>query len=127
MRYGMDTLRRRMALAALATAAIGGGVTTPGCAEFDTTPVAIEHGTLGEEIVQVFCERMAREANPEDTVGTRWKPVCEGRVPPPADAPPRLVALMENRTRLAAALDSTLPEEMTDELGHFLNELLPLF
>ncbi|MCB9591756.1 MAG: hypothetical protein H6719_03395 [Sandaracinaceae bacterium] len=103
------------------------GLTAPGCAEFDTTPVAVEQGTLGEEIVQVFCERIAAEANPTDVNGARWKPVCEGREAPPADAPPRLVALMANRERLAEALDRTLPEGFGDELGTFLNELLPFF
>lgn len=103
------------------------GAIAPGCHEFDTTPVEVEHGTLGEEIVQVFCERIAAEAHPEDAQGLRWKPVCEGREPPPADAPPRLTALMENRERLADALDRTLPETMSDELGHFMGELLPFF
>ncbi|MCA9606151.1 MAG: hypothetical protein KC619_11180 [Myxococcales bacterium] len=103
------------------------GLVAPGCAEFDTTPVAVEHGSLGEEIVQVFCERIAAEANPDDVTGVRWKPVCEGRESPPADAPPRLVALMANRARLAEALDRTLPESMSDELGTFMNELLPFF
>lgn len=103
------------------------GLFAPGCAEFDTTPLPATHGTLGEEIVQVFCERMARESDPTDVQGTRYKPVCEGRVPPPADAPPRLVALMANRARLADALDRTLPAAMGDELGHFLGELMPFF
>ncbi len=100
---------------------------TVGCAEFDTTPLPVENGTLGEEIVQVFCERIAAAANPNDVNGLRWKPVCEGREPPPADAPPRLVALMENRTRLADALDRMLPDTLGDELGHFVGELLPFF
>ncbi|HJL20156.1 MAG TPA: hypothetical protein RMH99_31105 [Sandaracinaceae bacterium LLY-WYZ-13_1] len=127
MDMGTTGRRRLPALVALVCAAVGGGVTSPGCAEFDTTPPAVEQGTLGEEIVQVFCERIAREANPDDVSGARWKPVCEGREAPPADAPPRLVALMANRERLAEALDRTLPAEMSDDLGLFLNELLPFF
>ena len=129
----MDLLRKTLdgrlpALVALFSAAIGGGVTSPGCAsEFDTTPPAIAHGTLGEEIVQMFCERLARQADPSDVNGLRWKPVCEGRAEPPADAPPRLVALHQNRARLVDALDRTLPEAMEDELGAFLGELLPFF
>lgn len=98
-----------------------------GCEEFDTTPLPVEHGTLGEEIYQVFCERMAAEANPDDTTGARWKPVCEGRAPLPDDSPPRLVALEANRGRLVDAIDRTIPEELTDELGNFLGELLPFF
>lgn len=116
----------RKTAALLACAAVL-SVSAPGCHEFDTTPVEVEHGTLGEEIVQVFCERMAREANPTDASGARWKPVCSGAEAPPADAPPRLVALMQNRDRLAGALDATLPEGLHDDLGLFLGELLPFF
>lgn len=126
--------RRLSIMFALGCAAIGGGVTSPGCAEFDTTPVPVAHGSLGEEIVQVFCERIAADAErarpegePRDVSGARWKAVCEANAPVPADAPPRLVALMENRTRLAEALDRTLPESMSDDLGLFMGELLPFF
>jgi hypothetical protein len=97
-----------------------------GCAHLDTTPPAVERGTLGEEIVRVFCEQMAAASDPTDVTGLRWKPVCRGQVPPPADAPPRLRALMANRGRLARALDRTLPEELHDDLGRFLGRLLPL-
>lgn len=106
---------------------LGTGLVAPGCSEFDVTPARVEHGTLGEEIVQIFCERMAREAFPTEVSGARWKPVCEGVEAPPADAPPRLAALMQNRRRLANALDRMLPESMSDELGHFMGELLPFF
>ena len=126
--------RRLSIMVALGCAAVGGGVTSPGCAEFDTTPVPVTHGSLGEEIVQVFCERIAADAErarpegePRDVSGARWKPVCEGNAPVPADAPPRLAALMENRARLAEALDRTLPEAMSDDLGLFMGELLPFF
>lgn len=122
-------LRGRVpALAALVCAAVGGGVTSPGCVPaFDTTPVDVERGSLGEEIVQVFCEGMAREADPSDVSGRRWKPVCAGDAQPPADAPPRLVALLQNRARLVDALDRTLPAPIEDELGQFLGALLPFF
>lgn len=98
-----------------------------GCSHFDTTRVEIPQGTLGEEIVRVFCERMASEANPDDVMGLTWKPVCRGEQPPPDDAPPRLIVLMENRERLAGALDRVLPEDLGDDLGHVLGQLLPLY
>lgn len=120
-------LRRAGALIAVISATLGGGVTSPGCAEFDTTPVEVQQGTLGEEIVQVFCERMAREADPTNVSGGRYKAVCAGDEAVPADAPPRLAALMANRRRLADALDATLPESIHDDLGIFVGELLPFF
>ena len=97
------------------------------CSRFDATRVPAARGTLGEEIVRVFCERMAREAHPEDVSGEAWKPVCRAQIPPPEDAPPRLVTLMENRDRLASALDQVLPEDLHDELSTFLWRLLPLY
>jgi hypothetical protein len=97
-----------------------------GCAPFDTTRVPAPRGTLGEEIVRVFCERMASEAHPEDVTGLAWRPVCRGDQPPPADAPLRMRVLLENRARLAAAIDRALPETTHDDLGHFVGQLLPL-
>ncbi|MFK7990138.1 MAG: hypothetical protein AB8I08_29230 [Sandaracinaceae bacterium] len=122
------------AMGLLVLTALVGGLSVPGCAEFDTTPLPVTHGTLGEEVVEVFCERIAAaaergrpEGEPRDVTGTRWRPVCEGRGAPPTDAPPRLVALHANRTRLVAALDQTLPASLEDDLGVFLEELLPFF
>lgn len=98
-----------------------------GCASLDTAPPPTWRGTLGEEIVRVFCERMASESDPTDVMGLRWKPVCRGEAPPPSDAPPRLRALMGNRERLARAIDRALPDALHDDLGHFLGRLLPLY
>lgn len=97
------------------------------CSSFDAVRRPAPRGTLGEEIVRVFCERMAREAHPEDASGEAWKPVCRGEIAPPDGAPPRLVALMNHRARLAAALDRVLPEAQHDELAGFLWRLLPLY
>ncbi|MFO0681471.1 MAG: hypothetical protein U0234_05455 [Sandaracinus sp.] len=98
-----------------------------GCAPFDTTRVPATNLTVGQEIVRTFCERMAAEAHPNDVSGLTWKPVCRGEVPPPDDAPPRLVALMANRDRLAGALDSVMPEDTHDDLGQFLGDMLPFY
>jgi hypothetical protein len=97
------------------------------CSSFDATRRPAPRGTLGEEIVRVFCERMAREADPSDVSGESWKPVCRGTAPPPDDAPPRLVALLDGRERLAGALDQVLPEAMHDDLSNFLWRILPLY
>ena len=110
-----------------ALAGAGFVVAVTSCAQFDTTPAPAQHGTLGEEIYQSFCERMAAEANPNDVSGTRWKPVCEGRVDLPGDAPPRLRALHQNRARFVDAVDRILPEAIEDDLSLFLGELLPLY
>lgn len=103
------------------------------CSSFDATRTPAPQGTLGEEIVRVFCERMYSEAErarpegePRDVSGVRFRAVCRGEEAPALDAPARVVALMANRDRLVAALDATLPEDLTDELGGFLGELLPL-
>lgn len=97
------------------------------CQTFDETRRPAIRGTLGEEIVRVFCERMARDVSPDDVTGERWKPVCRGMAPAPADAPPALVALMGERPRLVAALDRLLPEQEHGALGDLLQEILPLY
>ena len=98
-----------------------------GCSTFDPTRTPADDQTLGQEIVRTFCERMAAEAFPNDVSGLRWKPVCRAEEPPPSDAPPRLVALMANRDRLAAALDHVMPESTHDDLGLFLGDMLPFY
>lgn len=98
-----------------------------GCSTFDPTRTPADDQTLGQEIVRTFCERMAADAFPNDVSGLRWKPVCRAEEPPPADAPPRLVALMHNRDRLAAALDATMPVDTHDDLGLFLGDMLPFY
>lgn len=97
------------------------------CSRFDDARRPAPRGTLGEEIVRVACERMAREADASDVSGRAWKPVCRGAVPPPDDAPPRLRVLLEHRARLAGALDRVLPEAIEDDLSLFLRDLLPLY
>lgn len=102
-------------------------VVSLGCSTFDMTRIPADDQTLGQEIVRTFCERMAADAFPNDVSGLRWKPVCRAEEPPPDDAPPRLVALMRNRDRLAAALDATMPEDTHDDLGLFLGDMLPFY
>ncbi len=98
-----------------------------GCASFDTTRVPAAEETLGEAIVRTFCERMAADAFPDDVSGQRWKPVCRAIVAPPDDAPPRVVALLAQRDRLVAALDTTIPPDTHDDLGLFLGDMLPFY
>ncbi len=98
------------------------------CAPFDTTPVQSERGTLGEEIYKVVCERMATEVWPEDVTGYQSRELCRGDAPPStAPAGSRLEALAENRDRLVAALDATLPEDLEDELEQLLLDILPFY
>ncbi len=75
----------------------------------DTTRIAAERGTLGEEIYKVFCQRIASTEYPTDVRGDTTRAFCEGREEPNESTPPRLRALSENRARLVTALDSTLP------------------
>lgn len=119
-------MRRPLFLPLLALVALG-------CSSFDTTRTVIPRGTLGEEVVRAFCERMASEANPSDVGGLGWKPVCRGESPPPSIdtesmlVPARMRVLLAHRERLAGAIDRVLPEGLHDDLGHFLGQLLPLY
>ncbi|MEM9069248.1 MAG: hypothetical protein AAGE52_12115 [Myxococcota bacterium] len=93
--------------------------------EFDETRVCIERGTLGEEIYQVFCERLAATELPNDVSGRESRAVCAGEAP---EGPtPRLTAMAQNRDRLVAALDQVLPEPIEDDLDHFTLQLIPFY
>ena len=99
-----------------------------GCAEeLDTTRVESARGTLGEEIYEVVCQRIASEESPEDVSGRRSRALCEGEAGPEAATTPRLRALAENRERLVTALDRVMPEELEDDVGDFMLSLLPFY
>src|SRR5687768_16178636 len=100
----------------------------PGCVEpIDTTREMPARGSLGAEIYEVFCQRIAAEEIPTDVTGNGTRALCEGREGPRSDTPPHLTALALNRTRLVAALDRIMPEPLEDDLGDFMLELLPFY
>ncbi len=104
------------------------GASVPGCAEeLDTTRVEQERGTLGAEIYEVVCQRIASEENPSDVSGRESRALCEGTAGPEAATTPRLRALAQNRTRLVGALDRILPESLEDDVGDFMLQLLPFY
>ena len=99
-----------------------------GCVEeLDTTRVESARGTLGEEIYEVVCQRIASEESPEDVSGRQSRAVCAGEAGPEAATTPRLRALAENRDRLVPALDRVMPEELEDDVGDFMLSLLPFY
>ncbi|MCX7808792.1 MAG: hypothetical protein N2515_09295, partial [Deltaproteobacteria bacterium] len=97
------------------------------CVEFDTARVGVSRGTLGEEVVRVLCERFAKEADPMEASGLRWKRACRGESPLPDDASPKLKAFFSRRVELAKAIDAVLVEEDHEALERFLQAILPLY
>ncbi len=86
-----------------------------------------ERGTLGEEIYQAMCERVASTDLPADVSGGQTRELCAGNAGPDAAPTARLRALAEQRARLVGALDTVLPEDLYDDLDHFMLQLLPLY
>jgi hypothetical protein len=112
---------RVLALAALCTMSLS-------CAEdLDLTRTHTARGTLGAEVYEVVCLRIAAGENPTDVSARRSRRLCEGSAPADADTPPRLAALDAQRARLVDALDRTLPEPLEDDLSRFLLQILPLY
>ena len=100
----------------------------PGCqTPIDLTRVSGFTGTLGEEIHEIFCKRFASEAYPNDVSGMLSKDLCEGLAQPTADTPPRLAGMVEERSRLAPALDAIMPEDTHSDLYDLLQAILPLY
>ncbi len=120
----LDLRRVGATLILLSTCAAGTACSEP----FDTTGRPFVRGTLGEEIYKVVCKRMALEVWPSDVQGNQSRALCCGDAPP-STAPEgsRLRALAENRDRLVAALDQTLPAELEDELETMLLAMLPFY
>jgi hypothetical protein len=108
----------------LLTATLAAGGCGP---KLDTTRAAPERGTLGAEIYEVLCERMASEAMPNDVTGRQTRALCEGRADPATAPSPRLQALANNRRRLIEALDQAIPPDMHEDMNHFLAQIVPLY
>ncbi len=112
---------RVLALAALCTVSLS-------CTEeLDLTRTNTARGTLGAEIYEVICLRIAAGDDPTDVSARRSRRLCEGRKAADVDTPPRLAALDAQRERLVDALDRTLPEPLEDDLSRFLLQILPLY
>ena len=95
--------------------------------DFDSTRVESIQGTLGEEIYQLFCERLASSEIPSDVSGRQTRALCQGAVGPEEAPTDRLRVLAEQRDRLVTALDTTLPEPITDDLDRFMLQIIPLY
>jgi hypothetical protein len=113
--------RRALAVAALCAFSLS-------CAEdLDLARTNTARGTLGAEIYEVVCLRIAASEDPTDVSARRSRRLCEGREAADSDTPPRLAALDAQRARLVDALDRTLPEPLEDDLSRFLLQILPLY
>ncbi|MAQ19456.1 MAG: hypothetical protein CMN30_32235 [Sandaracinus sp.] len=95
--------------------------------EFDEERVGVDEGSLGAEIYEVFCQRLASSELPTDVSGRETRALCSGDVGPEEAPTERLRVLAEQRDRLIVALDATLPEESYDDLDHFMLQLIPLY
>lgn len=95
--------------------------------EFDSERVVRTRDTLGAEIYKIFCDRVASDELPNDVSGRQTRELCLGTADPSTAPTPRLRAMAEQRDRLVAALDQTLPEPLEDDLDHFMVQLLPFY
>lgn len=110
------------ALAGLIAAAVA-ALAASGCAsDLDTTREPVSQGSFGETLVSLLCKRMAYVHDLDDSDervdvrGERYRAVCRGTEPPPADAPDDLRALLAQREQLAAAIDAMWPEPLLPEV-----------
>src|SRR6185503_16195078 len=85
--------------------------------DLDTTRAPDAH-TLGERIVTLMCKRIAFQAEPSDVRGDHFRDACSGGAVP-ADAPPALLALLDRRAQLVAAIDTGVPAGFTADLQAF--------
>src|SRR5687767_2732103 len=114
---------RRSLLAAVVCAALAAGCEEP----LDTTRPARPQLTLGGEVYQALCQRIAQHDNPLDISGEQTRETCAGGVDPGPDASPRLLALHLQRERLITSVDHLVPAELAPQMGELLQTMGPLY
>ena len=88
--------------------------------EFDEERVGVDEGSLGAEIYEVFCQRLASSELPTDVSGRETRALCSGDVGPEEAPTERLRVLAEQRDRLLHICESK-------EIGKLLHDLLVAF
>jgi hypothetical protein len=106
------------------------------CDKLDTSRTVEPYSSFGAAVYREGCQRVAytgqldqKNAGLRKTVdvsGQYGRAVCVDNMPPPADAPPILSAIVGQKDLLIAVVDTILPKDFLDTLEHFLEQLLVL-
>ncbi|MET0340872.1 MAG: hypothetical protein ABW252_07705 [Polyangiales bacterium] len=131
----MLNLRRRVARMSSVAALLSAGLVASGCLEAPAPDLSYDRLDLSGEVFRIFCRRIARGANPDDSTGDRFYPICDGKGPPRSDDDPRLVALVEKRALVIETLDKVFGEAGGEgietfkegELTGFLRSMVPFY
>ena len=107
--------------------------------EFDTTRRPHREASLGDNIYEALCNRLAIRENPRDVSGRTTRALCQGTGTPGAGTSERLKTLHNNRARLVQAFDATLgidasgmgliatDPHLASDVRHLLDQMLPLY
>ena len=123
---------RRAQKLALAVLVVAAG----GCDKLDTNRTVDSYGSFGEIVYREGCQRVAYtgqlaqkaagQIQTVDVSGHLGNVVCVQGAAPPADAPPKLTAIVGQKSELVSTVDAILPKDFLDTLEAFLEQLLPL-
>ncbi len=107
-----------------------------GCDKLDTNRTVDSYGSFGEIVYREGCQRVAYtgqlaqkaagQIQTVDVSGALGNAVCVQGGAPPANAPPKLGAIVGQKSELIATVDAILPKDFLDTLENFLEQLLPL-
>ncbi|HEX9103673.1 MAG TPA: hypothetical protein VF997_15795, partial [Polyangia bacterium] len=107
-----------------------------GCDKLDTNRTVDSYGSFGEIVYREGCQRVAYtgqlaqkaagQIQTVDVSGALGNAVCVQNGAPPANAPPKLSAIVGQKAELIATVDAILPKDFLDTLEAFLEQLLPL-
>jgi hypothetical protein len=121
---------RRFVVALFLTASL------TGCQQLDTNRTVEPYASFGAAIYREGCQRvaytgqLAQQAAGQiatvDVAGTLGHNVCVSGMAPPANAPPKLTAIVGQKSELIATVDAMLPQPFLTTLETFLEQLLPL-
>src|SRR6266542_966551 len=114
------------------------GATLVACDKLNTNREVEQYGTFGEVIYRESCQRVAYmgqleqqaagERTTVDVSGQYGRTVCVDGAAPPTDAPPKLSAIVQQKSALITLVATLFPKgsDLLNQLEPFLEQLLPL-
>lgn len=122
---------RRSRSVGLMALAFGASLSAASCHDIDTTRVAQQKATLGDDIYGVFCDRLGASVLPEDLSGASFRSICHfdeggqyGSTVDTSALPPPQTAEQKESRRLSVAKLERLASRRS-ELIRAVNAMLP--
>ncbi|HZS41070.1 MAG TPA: hypothetical protein VFF06_29780 [Polyangia bacterium] len=104
--------------------------------DLDTNRKVDDYGSFGAAVYRESCQRLAYTGqlaqyqagtrSTLDVAGSLGHSVCVDDMPPPADAPAKLPAIVKEKASFTAVVDAILPQPFLQDLQDFMVSIVPL-